>query len=80
MLRSAQPAIAALAGLVLLGQALALHEVLGIAVVAATNALAVLGTRPRARGWTRPEAGGRACDSRSATRSQRRTALVGPRT
>ncbi len=38
---STQPVLAALAGLVLLGEALALHEWLGIAVVAAANTVAV---------------------------------------
>jgi inner membrane transporter RhtA len=49
VLMSAQPGIAALAGLVLLGQALALHEVVGIVVVAGTNALAVATARPGPR-------------------------------
>lgn len=41
VLSSAQPAVAALAGLLLLGQGLALHEVIGIGVVIAANVLAV---------------------------------------
>jgi inner membrane transporter RhtA len=39
---SIHPVLAALAGLVLLGQRLYLHESLGIAIVVATNALAVV--------------------------------------
>jgi inner membrane transporter RhtA len=41
VLSSAQPGVAALAGLLLLGQDLALHESFGIGVVIATNILAV---------------------------------------
>jgi len=41
VLMSAHPVLAALAGLVLLGQVLAVHEVLGILVVVATNAVAL---------------------------------------
>ena len=41
VLSSAQPAVAALAGLLLLGQGLALHELVGIGIVIATNVLAV---------------------------------------
>ena len=41
VLSSAQPALGALAGLVLLGQTLAVHEVAGIAIVITTNVLAV---------------------------------------
>lgn len=45
VLMSAHPVWAALAGLVLLGQVLASHEWVGIAVVAAANAVAVLTAR-----------------------------------
>ena len=41
VLSSAQPALAALAGLLLLNQVLALHELVGIGIVIATNVLAV---------------------------------------
>jgi inner membrane transporter RhtA len=41
VLMSAQPGLAALAGLVVLGQVLALHEWIGLAIVATANALAV---------------------------------------
>ena len=41
VLSSAQPALAALVGLVLLGQDLALHEWAGIAVIITTNVLAI---------------------------------------
>lgn len=44
---STQPVLAALAGLVLLGEALALHEWLGIAVVAVANTVAVATDRRR---------------------------------
>jgi len=43
VLMSAQPALAAVVGLVLLGQDLRLHEWAGIAIIAATNAVVVLG-------------------------------------
>jgi inner membrane transporter RhtA len=43
---SSHPALAALAGLVLLGQVLAAHEWVGIAVVVAANAAVVAGPRP----------------------------------
>ena len=55
---SVHPVLAALVGLALLGQHLALHEWLGIAVVVLTNAVAVSGprVRPRAqRGTSRQE-------------------------
>ena len=41
VLSSAQPALAALSGLLLLGQHLAVHEWAGIAVITATNVLAI---------------------------------------
>jgi inner membrane transporter RhtA len=41
VVRSAHPVMAALAGLAILGQVLALHEWFGIAIVVAVNALAV---------------------------------------
>lgn len=44
---SLQPALAALAGLILLGQELALHEWAGLTVVALTNAVAVASVRRR---------------------------------
>jgi inner membrane transporter RhtA len=44
---STYPVLAALAGLVILGQHLGLHEWLGIAVVVATNAVSVLATSYR---------------------------------
>lgn len=46
VLMSAQPGLAALAGLVVLGQVLALHEWIGLAIVATANALAVGLSRP----------------------------------
>jgi len=46
VLMSAQPGLAALAGLVVLGQVLALHEWIGLAIVATANALAVLLATP----------------------------------
>jgi inner membrane transporter RhtA len=46
VLMSAQPGLAALAGLVLLGQVLALHEWIGLIIVATANALAVTMARP----------------------------------
>lgn len=45
---SAQPVLAALAGLLLLGQVLDLHEWVGIAVVVLANAVAVTTSRPAA--------------------------------
>ena len=45
VLMSLEPAVAALAGFVVLGQILALHEVLGILLVAAASAGAALGAR-----------------------------------
>jgi inner membrane transporter RhtA len=53
VLMSAQPALAALAGLVVLGQVLALHEWIGLAIVATANALAVILARPVRRLATR---------------------------
>ena len=47
---STHPLMAALAGLAILGQALALHEWLGIAIVVAANAMAVA-SAPRHVGW-----------------------------
>jgi inner membrane transporter RhtA len=44
---SINPVIAALAGIVLLGQVLELHEWLGIAIVVAANVVAVSTTRAR---------------------------------
>jgi inner membrane transporter RhtA len=55
---SIHPVLAALVGLALLGQHLALHEWIGIAAVVLTNAVAVSGprVRPRAqRGTSRQE-------------------------
>ncbi len=46
---SIHPALAALAGLVILQQVLALHEVVGIAIVVATNVVAVSTLSPRPR-------------------------------
>jgi inner membrane transporter RhtA len=46
VLISAQPGLAALAGLVVLDQVLALHEWIGLAIVATANALAVGFSRP----------------------------------
>ncbi|MHA6524334.1 EamA family transporter [Tessaracoccus sp. G1721] len=60
LLSSAQPALAAVAGLVLLGQALALHELVGIAIIIATNVLAVSAAPPR-----RSERGHRKLESSS---------------
>ena len=48
VLSSAQPALAALSGLLLLGQDLAVHEWAGIAVITATNVLAIT-TSPTTR-------------------------------
>jgi inner membrane transporter RhtA len=46
VLMSAQPGLAALAGLVVLGQVLALHEWIGLIIVAVANAFAVVLARP----------------------------------
>ena len=52
---SIHPVLAALVGLALLGQHLALHEWLGIAVVVLTNAAAVSTRRVAQRGTSRQE-------------------------
>lgn len=54
---SVHPVLAALVGMVLLGQFLGLNEWLGIAVIAATNAAAAVPARPVAVVPARPEAG-----------------------
>ncbi|WP_258723453.1 EamA family transporter [Cellulomonas sp. NS3] len=67
VLSSAQPALAALVGLVLLGQELAAHELVGIGIVVITNVLAVTASPARRlrarRGGTR----GASCRSRRGT-------------
>lgn len=52
---SVHPVWAALAGLVVLGQVLAAHEWVGIGIVVAANALAVVTARPRRPAATPPE-------------------------
>ena len=54
---SVHPVLAALVGVVLHGQFLGLHEGLGIAVIVATNAVAVVPSRRDARPRTPPVPG-----------------------
>ncbi|PVZ94394.1 EamA family transporter [Amnibacterium flavum] len=49
VLQSVHPAVAALAGLVILGQTLGLLQVIGLAAISAANAAAVLGSARRER-------------------------------